>query len=67
MQQTQIAGMKRGFATVLYRSSAFIMRLRPYMDEPWAKQLGADRRELSQQVQAAKGIDVAARRAAYDR
>ena len=63
----EIAGMKRGFATVLYRSSAFIMRLRPYMDESLAKQLGADRRELSQQVQAAKGIDVAARRAAYDR
>ena len=62
----EIAGIPKGYATVLYRSSAFIMKLRPYTSERWSKRLGADRRELSVPIQAAKQSDLDARRAAYD-
>jgi type IV secretion system protein VirD4 len=63
----QIGGMKRGWATVLYRELALVMKLKPYTEQPWAKDLYADRAAVNIDVVDIKHAEIARRRAAYDR
>jgi type IV secretory pathway TraG/TraD family ATPase VirD4 len=63
----QIAGMTRGWATVLFRETAFAMRLLPYTQQKWAKDLYADRAAVNADVLTVKAEQIAERRAAYDR
>lgn len=63
----QIAGMRRGWATVLFRETAFAMRLQPYTEQAWAKDLYADRAAVNADVIGVKAEQIAHRRAAYDR
>lgn len=62
----QIGGMRRGWATVLFREVAFAMRLRPYTDEPWAKELYKDRAAINVGVRDIKTEQMLARRRAYE-
>lgn len=63
----QIGGMRRGWATVLFRETAFAMRLHPYTEQKWAKELYADRAAVNADVLNVKTSQIADRRAAYER
>jgi len=63
----QIAGMKRGYATVMFRELAFVMKLRPYTEQVWAKELYEDRAALNNEVLSIKRGEVDAKRDGYGR
>jgi len=63
----QIGGMRRGWATVLFRELALVMRLKPYTEQSWAKELYADRAAVNRDVVYTKHAEITRRRAAYDR
>jgi len=63
----QIGGMRRGWATVLFRELALVMRLKPYTEQSWAKELYADRAAVNRDVVDTKHAEITRRRAAYDR
>jgi len=62
----QIGGMRRGWATVLFRELALVMKLKPYTEQVWAKELYADRASVNVDVVEVKHAEIARRRAAYD-
>ena len=62
----QIGGMRRGWATVLFREIALVMKLKPYTEQSWAKDLYADRAAVNRDVVEVKHAEIARRRSAYD-
>jgi len=62
----QIGGMRRGWATVLFREVAFAMRLHPYTSQKWAKDLYRDRAEINMNVRDIKVDQMRDRRRAYE-
>ena len=49
----------RGWATVLFRETAFAMRLLPYTQQKWAKDLYADRAAVNADVLSVKAEQIA--------